>query len=87
MMVARGFLPWLLLHLVACRGIVTSIDVGRGAVQVRIPGNYSHTKSYPLVLLLPGYGTGAAAFYDQVLVYAHRVHIYPRPQMLYISLG
>ena len=85
-MVARVFSPWLLLYLVACRGIITNIDVGRGAVEVHIPENYSHTKSYPLVLLLPEYGTGAAGFYEQVRVYAHRVPIRPLPRIVWISL-
>ena len=60
-----GFLPWWLLHLLACAGS-TIIDAGRGPVEIRLPEGYHHTKSYPLVFLLPGYGTGAAGFYEQV---------------------
>ena len=61
-----GFRLWLLpLCMVACTGSVT-INVGRGDVEVRLPEGYQHTKSYPLVLLLPSYGMSATAFYEQV---------------------
>lgn len=64
MVAVSGFLPWLLLHLVV-RTRASIIDAGRGAVEVHLPGGYRRTKSYPLVLLLPGYGTGAAAYNQQ----------------------